>query len=164
MGSQRVGHDWVTFTSLHCQCRGHKFDPWSRKTPHTTEQLSPWTTSYWAKTPQSSCSATREATAMRSLRIATRESPEKQWRPRTAKNYLITKEKKNTDCTSMGLQRVRHNWMTFTFHGSFIFRFLRNLHNVFTVAAPIYIPINSIGRFPFLHILIYICYLCSFWW
>ena len=24
-----------------CQCRGHRFDPWSRKIPHAAEQLSP---------------------------------------------------------------------------------------------------------------------------
>ena len=33
-----------------------------------------------------------------------------------------------------------------------------------TVAAPIYIPINSVQRFPFLHILVTFCYLCSFLW
>ena len=33
-----------------------------------------------------------------------------------------------------------------------------------TVAAPIYIPTNSVQEFPFLHILASICYLCSFWW
>ena len=27
-----------------CQCRGHRFNPWSRKIPHATEQLSPCTT------------------------------------------------------------------------------------------------------------------------
>ena len=32
------------------------------------------------------------------------------------------------------------------------------------MAAPIYIPTNSVGGFPFLHILTNICYLCSFWW
>ena len=32
-----------------------------------------------------------------------------------------------------------------------------------TVAAPIYIPTNSVGGFPFLHILANICYLWSFW-
>ena len=31
----------------------------------------------------------------------------------------------------------------------------------FAVAAPIHIPTNSIGRFPFLHILSNVCYLCS---
>ena len=32
------------------------------------------------------------------------------------------------------------------------------------VAAPTYIPTNSVGGFPFLHILTNICYLWSFWW
>ena len=32
------------------------------------------------------------------------------------------------------------------------------------VATPVYIPTNSVLRFPFLHILTNICYLCSFWW
>ena len=32
-----------------------------------------------------------------------------------------------------------------------ILRFLRNLHTVSTVAAPTYIPTNSVGGFPFLH-------------
>ena len=32
------------------------------------------------------------------------------------------------------------------------------------VAAPIYIPTNSVGGFPFLHVLANICYLCSFRW
>ena len=34
----------------------------------------------------------------------------------------------------------------------------------FTGAEPIYIPINSVLRFPFLHILVTFCYLCSFGW
>ena len=33
-----------------------------------------------------------------------------------------------------------------------------------TVAAPIYIPINSEQGLPFLHMLTNICYLPSFWW
>ena len=32
-----------------------------------------------------------------------------------------------------------------------------------TVAAPIYIPTNSVWVFPFIHILANICNLCSFW-
>ena len=44
------------------------------------------------------------------------------------------------------------------------FRFLSNLHIISIVIAPIYIPMNSIGKFLFLHILTNICYLCSFWW
>ena len=27
-----------------CKCRRHGFNPWSRKIPHTSEQLSPWVT------------------------------------------------------------------------------------------------------------------------
>ena len=32
------------------------------------------------------------------------------------------------------------------------------------MAAPIYIPTNSVRGFPFLHVLTNICYLCFFWW
>ena len=42
-------------------------------------------------------------------------------------------------------------------YGSSIFSFLRNLRTVFHI--PIYIPTNSVGRFPFLHTLSSICYL-----
>ena len=42
----------------------------------------------------------------------------------------------------------------------FIFCFLRNLHTVFTVAAPIYIPTNSVQGLLFLHILSNICSFC----
>ena len=40
--------------------------------------------------------------------------------------------------------------------------FLRNLHTVSIVAAPIYTPTNSVQGFPFIHILANICYLWSF--
>ena len=52
-----------------CQCKRHGFNPWSGKIPHALGQLS--------HTPQlwSLCSATREATTMRSLCTATREQP-----------------------------------------------------------------------------------------
>ena len=67
------------------QCRRHRFDPWSRKTPHAAEQLSPhhnyWacaleakSCNYWVLEPWSVCS-TREATATRSLCITAREGP-----------------------------------------------------------------------------------------
>ena len=46
--------------------------------------------------------------------------------------------------------------------GSSVFSFLETSILFSTVAAPIYIPISSIGGFPFLHILANICYLCSF--
>ena len=49
------------------------------------------------------------------------------------------------------------------------FSFLRSLHcsdvlHFSTVPAVIYIPANSVGRFPFLHILANICYLCVCVW
>ena len=34
---------WPSRYKSACQCRGHRFDPWSRKIPHATEQLSPCT-------------------------------------------------------------------------------------------------------------------------
>ena len=56
-----------------CQCRRHGFDPWSRKVPHASGQLSPWTTTtdleLWGPG-----AATTEAHAPYSLRMATREA------------------------------------------------------------------------------------------
>ena len=47
-------------------------------------------------------------------------------------------------------------------HSSSIFSFLGTSILFSTVAAPMYIPINSAQGFPFLYILVNICYLCSF--
>ena len=75
---------WLSGKESTYQCRRLMFDPWFRKIPHATEQLSPCTTtdwacapesgnwSYWAHVPQSPCS-TRGATARRSLCTATGE-------------------------------------------------------------------------------------------
>ena len=43
-----------------------------------------------------------------------------------------------------------------------IFSFLRNLHMLLHIVAPIYIPTNSTGRFSFLHTLFSIWYLQIF--
>ena len=82
---------WLIGKEYTSQCRRHEFDPWSRKTPHAAEQLSPGTTTAEPVLPSrgpplpspratateacerwSQC-FTREATAVRSPHIATRE-------------------------------------------------------------------------------------------
>ena len=35
---------WCSGWESACQCRGHGFEPWSGKIPHTAEQLGPWAT------------------------------------------------------------------------------------------------------------------------
>ena len=37
---------WLSGKEYACQCRRHVFDPWSRKIPHASEQLSLCTTHY----------------------------------------------------------------------------------------------------------------------
>ena len=44
-------------------------------------------------------------------------------------------------------------------YGNSIFSFLRNLHTVSIVAAPIYIPTNSVEEFPLFHNIFSIYYL-----
>ena len=56
---------WHSGWEFACQCRGHRFNPSSRKIPHPTEQLSPWAT-----TTEPACVEpalhTREAAGVRS--------------------------------------------------------------------------------------------------
>ena len=35
---------WRSGWESACQCRGHRFEPWSGKIPHAAEQLGPWDT------------------------------------------------------------------------------------------------------------------------
>ena len=46
------------------QCRGHGFEPWSRKIPHAAEQLSPCATAAEAHAPRSRAQKQREATTI----------------------------------------------------------------------------------------------------
>ena len=47
-------------------------------------------------------------------------------------------------------------------YGSSIFSFLGNLRSISTATVPIYISPSSVQGFPFLHILVSVCYLWSF--
>ena len=73
---------WRSGWESACQCRGHGFEPWSRKIPHAAEQLSPCAIitepmchNYWSLHAWSLCSTAREATAMRGPSPATKSSP-----------------------------------------------------------------------------------------
>ena len=35
---------WSSGEESACQCRGHRFDPWSGMIPHASDQLSPYAT------------------------------------------------------------------------------------------------------------------------
>ena len=35
---------WHSGWESACQCKGHRFEPWSGKIPHAAEQLGPWAT------------------------------------------------------------------------------------------------------------------------
>ena len=50
---------WSSGWESACQCRGHRFDPWSRKIPYASGQLSPWATTTEAWVPKNPRSATR---------------------------------------------------------------------------------------------------------
>ena len=75
---------WLSGKESACQCRRHRFDPWSRKMPHAVGQLSraPQLLSLQsrAQKPQllsslalEPCSTTRETTTVRSPRTTTGE-------------------------------------------------------------------------------------------
>ena len=64
---------WYSGEESACHCRGHRFQTWSWKIPHATEQLS-WCAKTTEPMLQSLC-YTREATETRSLHTATKSSP-----------------------------------------------------------------------------------------
>ena len=43
---------WHSGYESACQCRGHRFEPWSGKIPHAAEQLSPFATATEAHAPR----------------------------------------------------------------------------------------------------------------
>ena len=73
---------WLSGGGSAYQCRGHGFNPWSRKIPTATEQLQTMCHNYWAasRTTEPTCcshwgpsSAARGATTRRSLSTTIRE-------------------------------------------------------------------------------------------
>ena len=66
---------WSSGYESACQCRGHGSDPWSRRIPHATGQLSPQAATAEAHTPWDLRSTTKEAAAMRSPRTTARGAP-----------------------------------------------------------------------------------------
>ena len=78
---------WLSAKESACQCRRPGFNPWPRNILHAARQLSPCATTLGpvlyslgattteAHIPHSPCSATKEATAMRSPHTATRVAP-----------------------------------------------------------------------------------------
>ena len=97
---------WLSGKESACQSRRHRFDPWSGKIPHASEQLSPSATvigpvlwSLGAPTTESTCHnywspctlepvSLHTATAKEPLLPATREKPSQQQRPSTAKTKV----------------------------------------------------------------------------
>ena len=70
------------------QCRGHGFEPWSRKIPHSSQQLShncwacalePGSHNYWAHVPQL-LKPTRLEPVLRNKRSHCSEKPALQWK------------------------------------------------------------------------------------
>ena len=53
---------WLSGKESACQCRGHGFDPWSRKIPRAVEQLSPGARNLQLRSP---CAATTDVHAPR---------------------------------------------------------------------------------------------------
>ena len=85
---------WRSGWESACQCRGHRFEPWSGKIPHAAEQLGPWATNTeparLEPVPRNGRGRDSERPAHRDEEwpslAATRESPRTKRRPNTAKN------------------------------------------------------------------------------
>ena len=104
---------WLRGKEFVCQCRRHRFNPWSGKIPRAAWQLGPWATTtepvLWSwepsyRSPSAQCpwSATREATTVSSPHRAPspqhlEEVPAQQWRPSTAKHNKQNYLKKGND-------------------------------------------------------------------
>ena len=98
---------WHSGLESACQCRGHRFEPWSGRIPHATEQ--------GAREPQllslhvwSLCSATGEAAIVRGPRTVIKSGPrlpqlEKALMQKRRPNTAIKKKQKKATCFLMAL-------------------------------------------------------------
>ena len=94
---------WRSGWESACQCRGHRFEPWSGKIPHAAEQLGPWAT-----TTEPACLEPvlrNKRGRDRGPRTAMKSGPRspqlekaltQKWRPNTAKNKINKFIKKKT--------------------------------------------------------------------
>ena len=69
---------WCSGEESACQYRGHRFEPWSRKIPHATEQLSPCATTTEPDEPQllSPHATTTEARTSRARALQQEKPPQ----------------------------------------------------------------------------------------
>ena len=65
---------WLTGRGSACQCRRHRFSPWSGKIPRATEQRSRCATRAREQTLLSPCAATAEARTLKSRCSMSREA------------------------------------------------------------------------------------------
>ena len=92
---------WHSGLESACQCKGHRFDLWSRRIPQAVEQLGPWPQLLSPRPRARAPSTTREATTVRSLSTGWKSSPRapqlekarrQHRRPSTAKNEYTFKK------------------------------------------------------------------------
>ena len=102
---------WPSRSESACQCRRYSFDPWCRKIPHATEQLSLCTTttepkreSPWTKTTEP-CAAATEAHAPR-VHVPQERMP--QWESHTPQHRVAsTQTTRESLCNQ---KRERERW------------------------------------------------------
>ena len=142
IGSHRVGHDWSDLACTHCQCRGHRFNPWSGTIPHAAaRQVSPWATATEAYMLYSQGPETWESPVLR----ATRESPH------TARKSLCaatqTQCRKKTKKNSGGAEQKAHiPSHSLCMAVCFSLRLLSSTENVLTRAAAHFCLVESHRR------------------
>ena len=89
---------WRSGWESACQCRGHRFMPWSRNIPHAAEQLGPWATT---------TEPARLEPVLRNKRGRDSERPthhDEEWSPLAA-----TRESPHTETKTQHSQKLKKN-------------------------------------------------------